>query len=78
MTSATYDGDGVRTSTTTNSGGTQHYAWDVSSSSDPQLLMNSGNAYVYNGYGVPVEQVPLTFGAVTYLIADAPGSGLST
>ena len=75
--SATYDGDGLRTSaTTTPTGGsasTQGFVWDVSSSI-PGLLMDSTNVYIYGSSGTPMEQVNLTTGAVTYLIADELGS----
>jgi trimeric autotransporter adhesin len=73
MTAATYDGDGLRASSTIASGGVQHYAWDVASP-DGRLLTDSSNAYIYDGYGIPLEQVSLSSGTVTYLISDAQGS----
>jgi RHS repeat-associated protein len=77
MTSATYDGDGLRTSAaTTPTGGsssTQHFVWDTTPSV-PELLMDSTNAYIYGSSGTPFEQVNLSIGAITYLVADALGS----
>ena len=40
----------------------------------PQMIMDSANAYIYGPSGTPAEQVNLSTGAVTYLIADALGS----
>jgi RHS repeat-associated protein len=72
MSSAGYDGNGMRvSSTTTPSGGsavTQDYLWDTSSTA--RLLMDSSNAYIYGDYGVPIEQVNLATGSVTYLVTD--------
>lgn len=74
MTSATYDGDGLRASAAfTPAGGsavTDDYVWD-----DDSLLMDSGNAYIYAGnQDTPTEQVNLATGTITYLITDALGS----
>ena len=50
MTAATYDGDGLRTSAastpTGGSSSTQNFVWDTTSSV-PELLMDSTNAYIY-------------------------------
>lgn len=77
LTAATYDGDGLRASSTSNpSGGTattQQYVWDTVGQT-PLLLMDSGNAYIYDGSGTPAEQVNLSTGTITYLIADSLGS----
>jgi RHS repeat-associated protein/uncharacterized repeat protein (TIGR02059 family) len=77
MTAATYDGDALRTgSTTTPTGGsatTQSYLWNTSSST-PQLVMDSNNAYIYDAGTAPIEQVNLTSGAITYLVTDRLGS----
>jgi len=77
MTAATYDGNGVRaTATATPTGGssaTQHFVWD-SSGSNPQLLMDSTNAYIYGPAATPIEQVNLSSGTVNYLLSDALGS----
>ena len=73
MSAATYDGAGLRTSATiTPSGGsavTENYIWSGS-----DLLMDSGNAYIYVGGTAPAEQVNLSTGAVTYLLVDSLGS----
>jgi RHS repeat-associated protein len=75
--SATYDGDGLRTSaTTTPAGGgatTENFAWNETTSV-PNLLMDSTNAYIYGPSGTPVEQVNLSSGTPNYLVADALGS----
>jgi RHS repeat-associated protein len=77
LSSATYDGNGLRTSdTVTPSGGsasTQGFVWDTASSM-PELLMDGTNAYIYAGGGAPAEQVDLSTGAITYLVTDALGS----
>ena len=72
MTAATYDGDGLR-ATATYGASTQDFVWnDVSTL--PQLLMDSGNAYIYTGGVAPAEQVNLATGTVTYLVTDSLGS----
>jgi RHS repeat-associated protein len=73
MTSATYDGDGLRTASTTASGGTQEYTWNTLSGV-AQLLGDSTNAYLYANDVAPVEQINLSTGTVTYLVADILGS----
>jgi RHS repeat-associated protein/uncharacterized repeat protein (TIGR02059 family) len=77
MSTATYDGDGLRTRTTiTPSGGsatTQDYLWDTSGPT-PQLLMDSTNAYIYGPGTAAIEQVKLSDGTITYLLADRLGS----
>jgi hypothetical protein len=77
MTAATYNGNGLRASTTiTPSGGSavnQNYAWDTI----PQvalLLMDGTNAYIYDGGSAPAEQVNLSTGTATYRVTDALGS----
>jgi RHS repeat-associated protein len=71
MTAATYDGNGVRAAAT--SATSQAFTWDFSGTA-PQLLMDSGHAYIYAYSGTPAEEVNLSTGAVTYLVADALGS----
>ena len=77
MTTATYDGDGLRTSAastpTGGSSSTQSFIWDTTSSV-PTTLMDSTNAYIYGPSGTPFEQVNLSTGAITYLVGDALGS----
>jgi RHS repeat-associated protein len=77
MSSATYDGDGLRTSeTSTPSGGsqiTQNFVWNTISAV-PNLLMDSTNAYIFAGSGTPAEQVNLSTGTIVYLVADSLGS----
>ena len=73
MSAATYDGDNLRTSSTsTPTGGsasTQNYVWDTSGSA-PQLVMDSTKAYVYGTGTAPIEQVNLSSGTLTYLLSD--------
>lgn len=75
--SATYDGDGLRSAaTSTPTGGsasTDNFVWN-STSSVPQLLMDSANAYLYGPNGTPIEQVGLSSGTVQFLTTDALGS----
>jgi RHS repeat-associated protein len=77
MSAATYDGDDLRTaSTTTPNGGsatTQHYLWDTSGPT-PQLVMDSTNAYIYGPGTAPIEQINLSTGTITYLLSDRLGS----
>jgi RHS repeat-associated protein len=77
MTAATYDGDGIRASyATTPSGGsgiTEQYVWNTIQQF-PQLLMDSGNAYIYGTGLAPAEQVNLSAGTITYLVTDSLGS----
>jgi len=77
MTSAIYDGQGLRTSASfsSTSGITtiEHYLYDQTRST-PSLIMDSANAYVYANSIAPFEQVNLTTGKTTYLITDATGS----
>jgi RHS repeat-associated protein len=73
MAAASYNGDGLRASSTiTPSGGTavtQDYLWNGDS-----LLMDSANAYIYTSRTAPAEQVNLATGAITYLVTDSLGS----
>ena len=73
MTAATYDSAGYRASSliTPMSGSpiTESYVWNGN-----DLLMDSYNAYIYSGAADPDEQVNLSTGAVTYLVADSLGS----
>jgi RHS repeat-associated protein len=72
MTAASYDGDGLR-ATATYGASTQQFVWnDVSTL--PQVIMDSGNAYIYTGGTAPAEQVNLATGSVTYLVTDSLGS----
>jgi hypothetical protein len=72
MTSATYDGNGLRSTDTVGSG-TQGFVWDARGSV-PELLMDATNAYLYAGGTAPSEQVSLVSGAVSYPVSDALGS----
>jgi RHS repeat-associated protein len=73
MSGTAYDGNGMRTTAAfTTSGGspvTESYTW-----SGDKLLEDSGNAYIYAGGTTPVEQVSLSTGTPTYLVADSLGS----
>jgi RHS repeat-associated protein len=77
MTAASYDGNGLRaSSTTTPSGGsatTQGYVWNTVPQT-PQMIMDSTNAYVYLFGIAPTEQVNLATGTITYLVTDSLGS----
>ncbi len=75
MTSAAYDGTGLRASTATTVGGTptQDFVWDLTSDV-PNLLMDSAHAYIYVSDATPAEQVSLSSGSVTYLVTDSIGS----
>jgi RHS repeat-associated protein len=77
MSAATYDGNGLRTSSTTTPAGgsatTQSYLWDTSGSM-PHLVMDSTNAYLYGPQNAPIEQVKLSDGTINYLVSDRLGS----
>jgi RHS repeat-associated protein len=86
MTAASYDGNGLRASAATG-GTTEDFTWDTQTGNAqaanpggpsqgglPQLLMDSGNAYIYTSGAAPAEQVNLSTGAITYLVADTLGS----
>ena len=77
MSGAAYTGAGLRTSATfTPSGGspvTQNFVWNAPAQV-PNLLMDSGNAYIYTTGQAPAEEVNLTTGTITYLITDSLGS----
>jgi RHS repeat-associated protein len=77
MSAATYDGSGMRTSTTiTPSGGsaiTLGYVWNTVATL-PQMIMDSTNAYIYATGHAPAEQVNLSTGGITYLVTDSLGS----
>ena len=74
---ATYDGAGLRTAeTVTPSGGTAttiNYTWDTAPS-QPDMIMDSGDAYIYVGGPAPIEEVSLATGTTIYLVGDALGS----
>jgi RHS repeat-associated protein len=74
MNAASYDGNGLRATATItpagNSAISESYTWDTSQKT-PWLLMDSANAYVYDGDGAPAEQVSIATGAVTYLATDS-------
>ena len=63
MSAATYDGTGLRASaTTTPTGGaasTQNFVWDATTQV-PDLLMDSGNAYIYGTTGALAEQLSIS------------------
>jgi RHS repeat-associated protein len=77
MTTATYDGNAMRASSTiAPSGGTavtQNYVWDTVPQV-PQLIMDSANAYIYGTGLAPAEQVSLAAGTIKYLVTDSLGS----
>ena len=81
MTAAAYDGQGLRASSAaTPAGGaavSQDYVWNIASAV-PRMVMDSTNAYIYGYSGTPAEQVNLSTGAATYLVADYIGSVRST
>ena len=77
MSAAAYDGNGLRASSTvTPAGGSavnQQYVWNTVTQI-PQMIMDSSNAYIYGAGQTPAEQVNLSTGTITYLIADMLGS----
>jgi RHS repeat-associated protein len=77
MSAATYDGNGLRASTTTTPTGgsatTENFTWNLVTQT-PQLLLNSDNAFIYADGNTPAEQVSLSTGAASYLVADSLGS----
>ncbi|MGH3303504.1 MAG: RHS repeat-associated core domain-containing protein [Streptosporangiaceae bacterium] len=77
MTAGAYDGNGLRASTTiTPSGGsalTQGYVWSTGPAV-PELIMDGTNAHIYDAARVPAEQVNISTGTISYLVADAIGS----
>jgi RHS repeat-associated protein len=77
MGATTYDGTGLRSSTTFAPSGqsavSQQYLWNANVPV-PELLMDSDNAYVYGTGTGPFEQVNLATGSITYLVTDALGS----
>lgn len=72
MTAATYNGNGLRANVTTGSG-TQDFVW-TTADDVPQIIMDSGNAYIYVTGQARAEQVNLSTGAITYLVSDLIGS----
>jgi YD repeat-containing protein len=77
MAAATYNGDGLRQSSTITpadgSAESSEYVWSPVGSL-PQMIMDGTNAYIYGEEAAPVEQVNVSSGAVTYLLADSLGS----
>jgi RHS repeat-associated protein len=73
MSAASYDGNGLRAKTTTTPDGepavTEGYVWNTLPGV-PRLLMDATSAYIYSTRNTPAEQVNLTTGAITYLVAD--------
>ena len=71
-----YDGNGVRAAATfTPSGGsgtTQNFTWNTTGS-NPQLLKDSTNAYIYGAGSAPIEQVNLGGGTTSYITATGSG-----
>jgi RHS repeat-associated protein len=67
----TYDGDGLRASTT-SAGTTQHFAWDITGSV-PLLLTDGSTNYIYDDTGTPVEQIDSS-GTPLYYQHDQLGS----
>jgi len=72
MTAASYGGDGLRASATIGST-SQVFTWNTTVQV-PELLQDSTNAYIYASSGTPTEQVNLSTGSITYLVADLLGS----
>jgi len=73
MSGAVYSDTGMRASATFTPSGegpvTENYVWN-----GDNLLMDSGNAYIYLSGHAPAEQVNLATGAITYLNTDSLGS----
>jgi RHS repeat-associated protein len=76
MTTASYDGDGLRQSETSydwTTDTTENFTWDVNSAL-PRLLLDSDNAYIYGPRNTPIEQVDISTGTIQYLVSDRIGS----
>jgi RHS repeat-associated protein len=71
--SYTYDGNGVRESTTNAASQTTSYVYDGSSTT-PRLLTDGSFDYVYGAGVVPIAQVNLTTGEVDTLVGDGLGN----
>jgi hypothetical protein len=75
MTTASYNGDGLRVSDTVTPSGcssqTTNFTYDMSGGAG--LLMDSNHAFVYGPDGT-MEQVSLADGSINYLLTDADGS----
>jgi RHS repeat-associated protein len=52
---------------------TQQYVWNANAAI-PEMIMDSGNAYLYGNGVTPTEQVNLSTGGITHLVADSLGS----
>jgi RHS repeat-associated protein len=85
QTTYTYDGDGLR-ATSTTSGVTLHFAWDLSGGL-PLLLSDGSTSYLYDDDGLPLEQIdtggtPLYYQhdqlGSTRLLTDQSGAGAAT
>jgi hypothetical protein len=78
MSSATYNGQGLRVSdTVTPSGGSQQaetFTYAQGQVDSPDLLTDSNYAFVYGPDGTPLEQVTLANGTIQYLVDDPSGS----
>jgi RHS repeat-associated protein len=72
FTSYVYDGSGLLQSETTGST-TTNYTWNVQSSL-PLLLSDGTNYYIYGPGNNPIEQIAVSGGATSYLLADELGS----
>ena len=70
-TTYTYDGDGIR-ATSTTAGTTQQYAYDQSASV-PLILTDGSTNYIYDDNSLPVEEI-LSNGTVHYYHHDQLGS----
>ena len=70
VASYAYNGDGLRTSATTN-GSTQQFTWDQAGS---ELLSDGANDYVYGPGGQVLEQVSKSTGTAFFLHTDQLGS----
>jgi RHS repeat-associated protein len=69
-----YNGDGLRTTSTTSGGGTSSYTWDLASGGLALLLSDGPNEYLYGPHNEPIEEVATSTGTTTYLSQDAIGS----
>jgi RHS repeat-associated protein len=67
-----YNGDGLRTSKTVN-GATSQFVWDRQAS-NPLLISDSTNYYIYGPDGSPLEQISQSNAAVTWYHHDQLGS----
>ncbi len=68
----TYDGDGLRATSTSSTSGNRNYTWDRTSGTVPLLLTDGTTRYLYGPGDLPVAEI--TASAVRYLHTDQANS----